>query len=215
MLRTWRQTLKTRTIIGKSIPVILLFCVLSSALPAEAVFNSYSSMPCCHGIAGMSGECHGNSCPMHRRSQASSPQPAQHDHECAEGHAPQASEEHAPAPHAHSQHAHSHEQTQAEVEHSHDAGVSPQNTAQDASRRTSAGVASIIKPCPSDCCGASAGAFAGQRRPRHDALLADVLRPRPPSAGLLRRASSEIYKAASSKHRSHPPRAPPSNLNAE
>lgn len=179
-------------------------CVLSSALPAEAVFNPYNSMPCCHG---MGGECHGNSCPLHRRARAKPTESL--DEHCGSGHTLQAKEETSAAPQAHSQHAHSHDQTHVGVEHDYAASVSPQNISQTSSRQPSAGVASLMRPCPSDCCGATAGSFPGLRRQRHDAALAYVLRPRPPTVKPLSYARYGINKAASSVRRSHPPRAPP------
>jgi hypothetical protein len=201
-----------------------MLCVLSSALPANAVLSPYSLMPCCRGMMmGAGGECHGNSCPLHLRASAKPPEPTQDDPACETGHGLHAKAKAAPAPQATSQHAHGHDHAQAEVEHDHGEGVSPQNTpqptsqsssSQSTSRQPSVVVASLGRPCPSDCCGAAAGSFNGLRRPRHEAALTGSHKPRPPTAQSQTYIFSGLIKSASEMRRSHPPRAPPAILNS-
>ena len=190
----------------------LLLCVLSSALPAEAVFSPYGSMPCCRGMMSAGGECHGNSCPIHRRALSKPPDQAQSEPACADAHGHHAQEESAHASQAPSQHGHTHDHAQAEVEHEHGAGVSPQNTSQPTSRQPSAEAASLGRPCPSDCCGTVTSAFSGLRRQRNETGLSDALRARPPSIQSQQSTFPGISKAASALRRSHPPRPPPTAL---
>jgi hypothetical protein len=193
----------------------LLLCVLSGALPVEAVINPYDSMPCCRGMKGTAGECHGNSCPMHLRARAQPARRVQHDPVCGAGRALQAiARTPLLAPRALLEQAHSHHHTQAEGEHDHGGSVSPRNTPQSTLRQLSAGAASLGKPCPSDCCGAATGSFAGLRRPRREAALTDALRPRPPTSESHGYAPPHFIKVESALRRSHPPRAPPTALHS-
>jgi hypothetical protein len=186
----------------------LLLCVLASALPAAAVSNPYSSMPCCRGMM-ISAGYHGNSCPLHR-ARAKSPKLAQNDPVCgAAGHDLQAKGKAVPVAQAPSQHVRPHDHAQVEVEHDQGRGVSPQNTS---SRQQSAEDASIGRLCPSNCCGTATGSFTGLRRPRHGAALTNGLRPRPSIAGSRLYISSGIINAASALRRNHPPRPPPTAL---
>jgi hypothetical protein len=205
--RTRQAALKTLNAFSRSIlAVALLLCVLSTALPAEAVFNPYDAMPCCRGMKGMAGECHGNSCPMHRRPRAKPARRVQHDPVCGAGRALQSiAGTPLPAPRVNLEQAHSHDNTQAEVEHDHGGSVSPRNTSR---QQPSAGAASLGKPCPSDCCGAGTGSYTNFRRPRQVAALTDVLRPRPPTSESHRYTPPHFIKVASALRRSHPPRAP-------
>lgn len=192
----------------------MLLCVLSSALPAEAVLNPQGLMPCCRAMMGMSAECHGNSCSMHRRARAKPPASVQHDPTCGEGHDLQGQEKTATTSQTPMQHAHSRGQAQAGVEHDHGAGVSAQNTSQSTSRQPSVEVASLSRPCPSDCCGTATSSFTSLRRPRHGGALVEVIRPRPPTDELYGYAPSGVIKSVSALRRSHPPRAPPTALHS-
>lgn len=207
MRRTRQATLKTCSALVRPIlAAALLLCVLAGALPAEAVLNPNGFMPCCRGMKGTAGECHGNSCPMHRVARKKPARQVQHDPVCGAGHALQAiARGLLPAPQAHSEQTQSHDHAHAQVEHDHGGSVSPRNTP----RQPSVEAASLGKPCPSDCCGATAGSFAGLRRPRHDATLPGVLRPRPPTSESHGYAPPRFIKVASALRRSHPPRAPP------
>jgi hypothetical protein len=174
----------------------LLLCVTSGALPAEAVLNPYDSMPCCRGMKGMAGECHGNSCPMHLRARAKPARRVERDPVCGAASALKASAGKTPlAAHTAS-------------EHRHAAGASARDDEQGTSRQTFAGVASLAMPCPSECCGA-AGAFTGLRRQRGAATLSHNQRPRPPDSEPQAYAPSGFNKVASALRRLHPPRAPP------
>jgi hypothetical protein len=212
-LRLTRQTtLKTRpALVRTGLTAALLLCVLSGALPAEAVFNPYGLMPCCRGMKGTGGEGHGNSCPLCRRARAKPPKQVQHDPVCGGNHVLPAKGKAALTPQAPSQSAHQHDPAQAEVEHDRGEGVSPRNTPQSTSGQASVDGASLTKPCPSDCCGTATGSFNGLRRPRHEAALTDGNRPRPPTAESYRYASSGLIKIASALRRGCPPRAPPTS----
>lgn len=210
MRRTRQAALKMRSAVSRSVLTAgLLLCVLSSALPAAAVFNPYSSMLCCRSMMMSAGsERHGNSCPLHH-ARTQPPKPAQNDPVCGAGHDLQAKERAVPATQAPAQHVRPHDHAQAEVEHEQGRGVSPQNTS---SRQQSAGDASLSRPCPSDCCCTATGSFTGLRRPRDGAALTDGLRPRPPIAESHLYISSGIIKAASALRRNHSPRPPPTTL---
>jgi hypothetical protein len=132
----------------------LLSCVLSGALPAEAVLNPGGLMACCRGMKGTAGECHGNSCPMHLGARSKAPTPSQHDPVCGVGRALQAvAGTPVYAPRNYFEQARSHDQAQAEVEHDHGESVTQRNTPQAPRQQPAAGVASLGRPCPSDCCG--------------------------------------------------------------
>ena len=185
----------------------LLLCVLSSALPAEAVLNPKGLMPCCRGMKGTAGECHGDSCPMHLGARKKPARKIQHDPVCgAERTLHAAAGTPVLPPQDYFEQSHSHEHTRPEVEQGHGGSVSPRNTPQS---QPSAEVASLGKPCPSDCCGTATASFSGLRRPRPAAALTDGLRPRPPNAESYGYAPPSLIKVTSALRRSHPPRAPP------
>lgn len=216
-LRRTRQTaLKTRPALVRPIlAAALLLCVLSGTLPAEAALNPDGLKPCCRGTKGTAGECHGNSCPMHRGARKKPARRVEHDPVCGAGRALQAiARTPLPAPRARSEQADSHAHTQAEVEHKHGGSVSPRNTPQAPQPPPSAGAASLGKPCPSDCCGAATASFTGLRRPRQVSALTDYLRARPPAVEPHSHAPSGQIKAASALRRSRPPRAPPAGLHS-
>jgi hypothetical protein len=188
----------------------LLLCVLSAALPAEAVFNPYDSMPCCRGMKGKAGECHGNSCPMHLGARKKPARRARPDPMCGAERILQAiARTPLLPPQGYLEQASSHGHTQAEVEHHHGGSVSPRNTQQAPRQQPSAGAATLGKPCPSDCCGVTAASFTGLRRPRQATALTDGLRPRPPTIESHSYAPSGLLKFTSALRRSHPPRPPP------
>jgi hypothetical protein len=209
-LRRIRQT-TLRTCFALARPILaaaLLLCVVSGALPAEAVLNPHGLMPCCRGMKGSAGECHGDSCPMHFGARKEPVKVAQHDPVCGAERLLQAVARTPVAPpQDHLEQSYSHEDTQAEVEHDHGESVSRRNTPRQ--QQPSAGVASLGKPCPSECCGAAASSLSGLRRPKQAAALTDNLRPRPPTVEAHRRSRSAQIKVASAQRRSHPPRAPP------
>ena len=211
-MRSTRQAaFKTLTALSRPIlAAALLLCTLSAALPAEPVFNLSGLMPCCRGVKGTGGECHGNSCPMHLGARKKPAGQVQHDPVCGAEHALQATAGTSlPAPPAHLEQASSHDHTQAEVEHSHGGSVAQRNTQQVPQPPPSAGTASLGKPCPSDCCGAATTSFTSLRRPRQLAALTDCLHPRPPTIESHRFDTSGQVKVASALRRSHPARAPP------
>ena len=214
MQGTRQAALKKRPAIHRSIlSAALLLCVLSSALPADAFLSPFSLMPCCRGMMmGASGEGHGNSCPLHLHAPAKTPEPVQNDPGCGEGHDHHAKANAAPATQASLHDAHTHEQAQTEVEHQHGAGVSSQNTSQNASQQESAGAASLGKPCPSDCCGTVTSSFNGLRRTRHEAATTGDQHTHPHVTTSQRYTFSGTIKSASELRRSHPPRAPPTTL---
>ena len=214
MRRTRQSALRTLTAFSRSILVAaLLLCVLSGALPAEAVLNPNGLMPCCRGMKDTGGECHGNSCPMHLGARKKLARQVRHDPVCGAGHALRAiAGTTLLAPPAHLEQAHSHDHTRAEVEHNHGGSVAQRNTPQVPSQPPSAGAASLGKPCPSDCYGAATGSFTSLRRPRQAAAPTDCLRPRPPTIEPYRFAPSGQVKVASALRRLHPPRAPPTGL---
>ena len=167
----------------------LLLCVLSGALPAEAVLNPHDAMPCCRGTKGGAGECHGTSCPMHLRARTKSAKRAQRDPVCGAGRLLRAAAlKTLLAPQTPSAHGHGGQRTPPE---------------------TFAGFASLNRPCPSECCGAAAVAFAGLRRQRNAAALNENLRPRPPDSESQRHAPNGVTRTASALRRRHPSRAPP------
>lgn len=203
MRRIAQQIRGTCSALARSIlAAALLFCVLAGAIPAEAAFNPYGVMPCCRGQKTAAGECHGNSCPMHRSARRKPARVVQPDPVCGAERLVQAIvRAPLPVPQDHSEHA----QTHAEVEHEHGGSVSPRNTPQ----QPSAGTASLGKPCQSDCCGTAAGSLNGSRRPKQVAALTDGLRPRPPTAEPLGHTPFVPVKAISALRLGHPPRAPP------
>ena len=208
MRRTRQTVLKTcPAFVRPILTAAVLLCVLSSALPVEAVLNPKGLMPCCRGMNGTVGECHGDSCPMHFGARKKPARSIQHDPVCGAERILQATAG-TPVlpPQDYFEQAHSHEHAQPEVEQGRGGSVSPRNTPQP---QPSAGVASLGKPCPSDCCGAVTGSFAGLRRPRTAAALTDGFRPRPPNAESHSYAPPGLIKVASALRRSHPPRAPP------
>lgn len=213
MRRTRQAALKTRhALVRPILAAALLFCVMSGALPAEADLNPYDSMPCCRGMKGMAGECHGNSCPMHRRARSKRPKRVQRDPVCGARYALQALvRKTLTASPARLQDAHLHDQAPAGVEHNHGGSVSPYNNPRTPPAEASVEGASLTKPCPSNCCGTATG-FTGLRRPRHEAALTDGPRPRQPTTETHRYAPYDLIKVASALRRSHPPRAPPSGL---
>jgi hypothetical protein len=205
--RIRRTTLKTCFALARPIlAAALLLCVVSGALPAEAVLNPNGLMPCCRGMKGTAGERQGDSCPIHFGARQKPLRVVQHDPACGAERLPRAGAGTPVAPPQDDlEQSHSREQTQAEVEHHHGESVSPRNTPR---QQPSAGVASLGKPCPLDCCGA-ASSLSGVRRPRQAAALTDNLRPRPPTVEAHKRSPSAQLKVASARRRSHPPRAPP------
>lgn len=209
MRRTRQAALKTcPAIVRPFLAAALLCCVLSGALPAEAVMNPQGLMACCRGVKGAAGECHGDSCPMRFGEPQKPAGRVQHDPVCGAERALRAAvRTPAPAPRDYFEQEPSHERARAEVEHEHGRSVSRRNTPGE--QRPAVGVASLGKPCPSDCCGAVAVSFAGLRRPKQAAALTDGLRPRPPTVEPHRRATPGRLKATSAQLRSHPPRAPP------
>lgn len=196
VLRHARQTTlgKRPAVVRSILTTALLLCVMSGALPAEAVLNPHNSMPCCRGMKGSAGECHGNSCPMHLRARAKPSARVQNDPVCGAGHVLPAAGETPLSSQATSGHRH------------------VGNLAQRDNRQESAGAASLAKPCPSECCGGVAASFTGQRRQRHAAALTHNQRPRPPDSELQAYVTCGITKAASALRRLHPPRAPPNSL---
>lgn len=166
----------------------LLLCVLSGALPAEAVLNPHDSMPCCRGMKGGAGECHGDSCPMHLRARSkTAAKKLQRDPVCGAGRLLRAAAfKTTLAPQASSAREHGGQRTSPE---------------------TFAGVASLARPCHSECCGAAANAFAGLRRQRNEAALSESLRP--PDAESQAYAPDGFNSPASALRRRHPSRAPP------
>lgn len=213
-LRRIRQTVRrTQTAIARVILAAgLLFCVLSSALPAEAILNPSGVMPCCRGMKGMGGECHGDSCPMHLGPRAKTRKVSQLEPVCGAEHLLQKIvKSPLPSPQDFFEQAHSDDHARAEVEHDHGGSVSPRNTPQ---QQTSVGVASLAKPCPSDCGGGVTGSFTGLRRPAQLAALTDGLRPRPPNVEADKYAPPALLKVTSALRRSHPPRAPPTGLDS-
>lgn len=202
----------------KSVPLARLFaaaalllCVLSGALPAEAVFNPSGTMACCRAMKGMSKKG-GNSCPLcHAKVKLRKPsKPLRREHMCGADLALRNKGRAAPASHALLIKAGLDVNVQAELENGD--GVSTQDAPSSTSSQESAGVASLAKPCPSDCCGTAAGSLNGPRRPRHEAALTDDIRPRPPTAESYVYVSQGLIKSTSLLRRSCPPRAPPANL---
>lgn len=202
---------------GKSVPLArfvaaaaLLLCVLSGALPAEAVFNPGGPMACCRGMKGMKADG-GNSCPLCRRAKAKPRKPVRSEHDaCGADLAVRQEKSDAVESHALLLTARADEQVQPEAERGDEA--SSQDATQSTSRQASVGAASLSRPCPSDCCGTAAGFPNGPRRPRLDAALNEGIRPRPPTAESYTYAPSGLIKATSVLRRSSPPRAPPSAL---
>ena len=211
MRRTRLTALKTcPALVRPILAAALLLCVLSGALPAEAVLNLNGLMPCCRGMKGTAGECHGNSCPMHLGARKKPVRVVRREPVCGAGRALQAAAGRPlPVPPDYFEQAHSHGHAQPGVEHEHGGSVSPRNTPRSPSRQLAAGVASLGKPCPSDCCGTVTGSFSGLRRPRQVAALRDSFRARPPTVESHRYAPSGQIKVTSAFRRSHPPRAPP------
>jgi hypothetical protein len=190
-----------------------MLCVLSGALPAEAISNPGGLMACCRGMKGMGGTG-GNSCPLCRRAKAKSkpPRPVRRERMCGADLALRKKGGAALASHALLLRAGFDDQLHAEVEHDNGDGVPPRNTPQSTSRRASAGGAFLTKPCPSDCCGTAAGSLNGPPRPRHEAALTEGVRPLPPTAGSHTYISAGLIKSTYVLSRSHPPRAPPTAL---
>lgn len=205
---------------GKSVPLArffaaaaLVLCVLSGALPAEAVFNPGGPMACCRSKMGTGGEGV-SSCPLCRRAKAKPRKPVRSEHACGADLALQKKGSDALAPHALLLKARLDERVQPEVEHGRGDGVSTRDATRSTSRQASVGGASLARPCPSDCCGTAASAPNGPRRPRHEAALTGGFRPRPPTDESYTYAPSGLTKATSVLRRSCPPRAPPSGLDA-
>lgn len=191
----------------------LLLCVLSGALPAEAVFNPGGPMACCRGLKGM-GKKGGNSCPLcHSKVKLRKPsKPVQSEHACDSDLALQKKDEAAPSSHALLLKAGLDVNVRAELESDRGDDVSPTDATPSTSRQAAVGDASIAKPCPSDCCGTAAGSLNGPPRPRHEAALTDGIRPRPPTAESHIYVSQGLIKSTSLLRRSCPPRAPPASL---
>lgn len=203
----------------KSVPLARLFaaaalllCVLSGALPAEAVFNPSGTMACCRAMKGMSKKG-GNSCPLcHAKVKLRKPsKPLRREPMCGADLALRNKGGAALSSHALLIKAGLDVNVQAELENGDD-GASTHHAPSSTSRQESAGVASLAKPCPSDCCGTAAGSLNGPRRPRHEAALTDGLRPRPPTAESYVYASHDLIKSTALLRRSCPPRAPPADL---
>lgn len=173
----------------------LLLCVLSGALPAEAVLDAGDSMPCCRGMKGMGAECQGDSCPMHLTARAKPATRVEHDPVCGAERALQALTGKTSL------------SAQASSEHEHGFDVSQRD-----GRQEFAGAASLAKPCPSECCGSAAASFTGLRRPRQEAAQTDNFRPRPPDSEPQSYAPTGLIKGSSALRREHPPRAPPNAL---
>lgn len=205
MQRTRQTLVRTCPTIARPIlAAVLLFCVLSGALPSEAALHPEGLMACCRGMKGTAGECHGDSCPLHLGARKKPARQVESDPVCGAADALRAvAGTPAPAPRNYFGQAHSQRQAQAEVEHDHGGSVSPRNTPQ-----TPQWSASLGKRCPSDCCGVTSS-FAGLRRPKQAAVLTGDVRPRPPTVEAHRHAPSGRLKFASALRRSHPPRAPP------
>lgn len=216
MRRTRLTILRTGTVIARPIlAAALLLCVVSGALPAEAALNPNGLMPCCRGMKGTAGECHGDSCPMHFGARKKSFRLVQHEPVCGAEHALQAIvRTPLPAPRDYFEQTHSHDPARAEVEHDHGGTVTQRNTSQTPRHEPSVETASLGKPCPSDCCGAVTGSSTSLRRPKQAAALTDALRPRPPTVEPHRDAPSGQLKDASALRWSHPPRAPPTRLHS-
>lgn len=207
-MRRTRQTAPgTYILLVRSIlAAALVCCVLSSALPAEAALNPNGLMPCCRGMQGTAGECHGDSCPMHLGALKKPLRVVQHDPVCGAERLLQAiAGTPVQTPQDYLEQGPLHQQTQAEVEHEHGRGVSPRNIP----RQQSAGAVALGKSCPSDCCGGAEASFAGLRRPRQAAALTDVFRSHAPNVRSHSSAPSGLIKVTSALRRSHPPRAPP------
>lgn len=190
----------------------LLLCVLSGALPAEAVFNPGGSMACCRAMKGMSKKG-GNSCPLcHAKVKLRKPsKPVRREHMCGADLALRNKGRAALSSHAQLLKVGLDVNVQAELENGGD-GVSTHDATSSTSRQASVGVASLAKPCPSDCCGTAAASLNGPRGPRHEAALTDGIRPRPPTAESHVYVSQGLIKSTSLLRRSCPPRAPPANL---
>jgi hypothetical protein len=192
----------------------LLLCVLSSALPAQSVFNPTGLMACCRGTKSMSGTGDGNSCPLCRRAKAEprkTGNSVRREVMCGADLALRKQGGAALSTHALLLKAGSDARVRAEVEDDRGDGVSPRDAAQSTSRQASAGGASLARPCPSDCCGTAAGSLNGSRRTRHEAALNEGIRPRPPTAEPHTYAPSGLIKDTTLLRRGCPPRAPPAS----
>lgn len=197
--------------LARFVAAALLLCVLSSAAPAEAVFNPTGLMACCRGTKGMGNS---NSCPLCRRAKAKLRKPgkqARREHMCGADLALRKNVGNDLASRALLLSARLDLNVRAEVEHDGGDDVSPQHTSRSSSRQQSAGGASLSKPCPSDCCGTAAGSLNGPRRPRQEAALTEAIRPRAPTAEPHTYAPHGLTKDTTLLRRSCPPRAPPVN----
>ena len=188
----------------------LLLCVLSSAVPAEAVFNPTGLMACCRGMKGVGGKGGGNSCPLCRRAKAKPRGPVRREHMCGAELSLRKKGRAALASHALLLRVSFDDEVRAGLEHDGGDGISPRQTPRSNSRPASAGAAALGKSCPSDCCGSAAASFAGLRRPRQAAALTDGFRSHAPTVRSQSYAPSGLIKVTSALRRSHPPRAPPS-----
>jgi hypothetical protein len=165
----------------------LLLCVLSGALPAEAVLNPQGAMPCCRRLKSAGGECHGNSCPMHLRTRAKTAARVKGDPVCGVARTLQATARRTP--------------------------LAPREASrQESPRQEFAGASALARPCPSECCGTATGSFTGLRRQRQEAALSDGLRPRPPTSEPRGHTRPALFKVTSALRRLHPPRPPPAGL---
>lgn len=214
MRRTRQAAHKESAPLARFFAAVLLLCVLSSAVPAEAVFNPTGLMACCRGTKAMSMKGGSNSCPLCRRAKANlrkPSKPVRREQLCGADLALRKKSGAGLASHVLLLSASLVDEARAEVEHDGGDGVSTQHAPQSSSRQTAAGGASLSKPCPSDCCGTAAGSLNGPRRPRQEAALTEAIRPRAPTAEPHSYSPHGLTKDTTLLRRACPPRAPPVN----
>ena len=213
MRRTRHTTPETRHAFVRSIlSAALLLCVLSGALPAEAALSPKGLMACCRGTKGMGAAGRVDSCPLCRRARPKTPKTVRHDPVCGADRAHRANGNAAHATLASSQSARRRAQRRGVLEQKLGVRVWPLNIPRADSGRPSVEVASLSKSCPPDCCGTTASSFAGLRRHRQAAALAESYRPRPPAVESNSYVHSGVIKFTYALRRAHPPRAPPAGL---
>lgn len=212
MRRARQAAHKEASPLARFFAAALLLCVLSSAVPAEAVFNPTGLMACCRGMKGMGGKTGGSSCPLCHRAKARPRGPVQREHMCGAELSLRKRGSAALASHAFLLSARFDDEVRAGLEHDGGDGESSQHAPRPDSRQESAGGASLARPCPSDCCGTAASSLNGPPRPRQEAALTEGVRPRPPTVGTHTYVSAGLIKSTYVLRRSHPPRAPPTAL---
>lgn len=214
MRRTRHTTPETRRAFVRSIlSAALLLCVLSGVLPAEAALSPKGLMACCRAKGMSMAAGRADSCPLCRRARPKAPKTVRHDPVCGADRALRANVNAAHATLVPSQSARRRAQRRVGLEQKLGVRVWPSSIPRTDSGQSSVEVASLSRPCPQGCCGTTASSFAGLRRQRQAAALAESYRPRPPAVESNSYAHSGVIKFTCALRRAHPPRAPPAGLN--